>query len=207
MWCTPEDVRKELGLLSEDVDDVTLLHYIEKAQDSLRDQISIYVFDEELAGDIDGVNTTFRTAHYPIADCDYDLAVGTSDVVLYKWGEYGSIDTRSTIAASTIYPDYGIIVLSDPPEGTIKAVTCTYYYYPTRIDMGRLPKVCALLAAYYYVRAEMLLIPEKWAHGAYRFERGTPAEMLYSEYERELGLLIRRDLYKASLGSLDLLRG
>lgn len=186
MWTDPEQVRKELGLKVVDVSDEELNYYINKAQENLLHDIAVYRFEEPMIGTINGTNTTFQTLNYPIADANFDKVVNADDIEVYKWGDIENISTRQTVPVSLMYPKFGIVILRDPPESTIEVVTCTYYYLPMDIDFNRIGRATALLAAYYYIRTEMLLIPESWAHGAYRFQKGTPAEELLNEYYREL---------------------
>jgi hypothetical protein len=206
MWTQPDRVRKYIGLDASDVSDEDLSDYITKAQEELFDQISVYAFEEVMSGDIDGSNTTFTVSNPYIADSNFDLVADSLDVEVYKWGTYGSIDTMSTIGVSTIYPDRGLIVLNTPPESTIEAVTCSYYFYPRKLNLNRLEDVTALLAAYYYVRTEMLLVPKQWMHGAYRFIKGTPAEELLQEYYRNLEILLGRMHKKKVHGEVEFAR-
>jgi len=127
-----EEVRKIIGLKPDDVTDQELEFYIDMAQKEIRDQISVYIFEEDLTGDIDGKNTTFTTKHYPIADSNFDLVVNASDIEIYKWGDSSSFDTRETVSVSTLYWDRGMIVLSEAPASTYDVIRCNYYYYPIR---------------------------------------------------------------------------
>ncbi|MEM2262553.1 MAG: hypothetical protein QXK24_08895 [Ignisphaera sp.] len=204
MWCTPEDVRKELGLSVEDVSDADLDYYINKAQSDLLNDIAIYRHDEIMKGTIDGYNATFQTWFYPIIDSNFDKKVDPSDITVYKWKDAYN---KETVAVSSINPEYGIIIVSTPPSTEYIFLTCSYYYVPTYgINYERLSRVTALLAAYYYIRSEMLLIPETWAHGAYRFTKGTPAEELLNEYYREKDLLLKKDYVKKKHGEVEFLR-
>ena len=205
-WCNPQQVRKVIGLTPDDVRDEDLYQYIEDAQRDVRDQIAVYQYQEELKGKIDGENTTFSTSFSPIADADFDLDVDTSDVEVWKWGDKDSIDTKETVTVSTIYPDEGKIVLSSPPASTYDCVVCNYYYYPRKIDTNRLPRVTALLAGYYYIMSEMLLIPEQWMHGAYRFRHARPYTLLLDEYYRELESLIGRRHVKEEHSTVSFMR-
>ena len=207
-WTTPEEVRKELGLKMEDVSDEDLAYYIEKAQRNLLSDIAVYRFEEAMIGSIDGVNCTFQTRYSPIADSNFDGVVNPQDIIVAKWGDINNFSTRSTIQVSSIDPVFGIVVLASPPEATVQAVTCTYYYLPNpKITFEHLRRLSSILAAYYYVRSEMLLVPDSWAHGAYRFTKGTPAEELLNEYYRELSKVRGREHLKESHTEVRYVRG
>lgn len=206
MWSDPESVRKIIGLSVDDASDQELEFYIDMAQKEIRDHISVYVFEDDLTGVIDGVNTTFSTRYYPIADSNFDLVVDHSDIEVYKWGDSNCIDTRETVSVSTLYWDKGLIILSDPPANTYDVVRCSYYYYPRKFDLSRLRRITALLAGYYYIRSELLLVPKTWAHGAYRFAKGEAVRDLLDDYYRELENIIGRDHVKKEHDTLRFLR-
>jgi len=206
MWTNAEEVRKIIGLKVDDVTDQELEFYIDMAQKEIRDQISVYVFEEDLSGNVDGSNTTFTTKYSPIADSNFDLKVNASDIEIYKWGDSSSFDTRETVSVSTLYWDRGMIILSEAPASTYDVVRCNYYYYPRIFDLNRLKKITALLAGYYYIRSELLLVPKTWAHGAYRFAKGEPLEQLLNDYYRELESIIGRDHIKREHDTITILR-
>ena len=206
-YTNPEHVRRILGLTVDDVSDSDLESFIEEAQKEVLDQIAIYMFEDTLSGKINGSNTTFKTSYAPIADSNFDLKVDVNDLEVYAWGEAGSIDTRIKWSLSTIYPDYGTIVLSSAPDSTYDVITATYYYYPNRhIKLNRIPRATALLAGYYYILSEMLLIPEQWMHGAYRFRHARPYQVLLDEYYREINIILGREHVKEEHGEVELLR-
>jgi len=205
-YSNPEEVRKRIGLKSGDVPDDDIIPFLGDAQKEVLDQIAIYQFDEDTTGDIDGVNTTFTLKHYPIADSNFDRLVNTADVEVYKWGDKDTIETKETVTVSTLYPDQGIMILSSAPASTYDIVVASYWYYPRHIKLNRIHKVVALLAGYYYVRSELLLLPRRWAQGAYRFESGTPAEDLLKEYYRALELVVGREHIKQEHGDISFLR-
>jgi hypothetical protein len=206
MWTSPNEVRKAIGLSVDDVTDEDLSYYIGKAQKELLDQLCIYEYEDKLVGNLDGINTTFNTSYVPIADRNFDLVVDTLDVEVYKWGHYGSMDTKETVSVSTIYPDKGIIILQSAPESTIDVVTATYYSFPRQLILDRLPMVTSLLAGYHYIRSEVLLLPRQWMHGSYRFIKGTPAEDILIEYYRNLDILLGREHRKVTPDNVTFLR-
>lgn len=206
-WCTPEEVRKEIGMLAEDVPDQDLEYYISRAHNRLLEDIAVSHRDENLIGDINGVNTTFTTSVGYIADSNFDNTINISDVTINTWGDRATIDTRTNVTASTLYPEFGIVVLTSAPANTVECVAMDYWTYPKEINTGKLSQVTALLAAYYYIGAEHLLMPQKWMHGAYRFEKGTPEEILERRYERALLGLKGRAHKKVKHDKITFLRG
>lgn len=201
-YSNPEEARREIGLKPGDVEDTDLEPFLDRAQREVLDQIAIYQFDEVTTGACDGSNTTFQLKHYPIADSNFDKLINTLDVELYKWGDTSEIETRETVSMSTLYPDHGIAIVSSAPASTYDVVVANYWYYPRHIKLNRIHKAVALLAGYYYVRSELLLLPSRWAQGAYRFERGTPSEDLLKEYYRVLDNVIGRGHAKDKHGDI-----
>jgi hypothetical protein len=201
-WCNAENVRKEIGLTEADLPDADIDYYINKAQIELLSDMTSYAFETPMHGNIDGFNTTFSITLGPFADSDFDGVVSTSDITVYKWGNSGSIDTRVLCSISTIYPDFGIVVLTEAPSSTFEVVVADCYHYSKHINTAKIAHVTALLAAYHYVMAEQLLLPKQWMHGAYRFMKGTAAEDLLSEYHREKDLLSVASSRLSSHGSI-----
>jgi len=188
MYCTEDDVRRVLGLDIDDVSDETLKKYIEDAQKDVLNDMSKHIIDDELVGNINGSNTTFELTHKFMADSNYDGSINSLDVTVYRWGTSGSLDTRVESTVSTIYPEYGTLVLTAAPASTFSEVTATYYYYPSYVDISMISKPCAIQAAYQYFGREVLFWPENWMHGAYRF-RLNPERMmkwLENEYQKSL---------------------
>ena len=205
-YSDPAEVRREIGLKAGDVPDDDILPFLNRAQKEVLDQIAVYQFEEDTVGSIDGDNTTFRLKHYPVADSNFDRLVGTADVEVYKWGDKDTIETKETVTVSTLYPDQGIMVLSSAPANTYDVVVASYWYYPRHIKLDRLHRAVALLAGYYYVRSELMLLPRRWAQGAYRFERGTPAEDIRKEYYRALEVIVGREHTKEKHDEVEFLR-
>ena len=200
MWCNPEDVRKILGLENE-VPDYKLEHFIEDAQREVLDRIAIYVEADKLDGSIDSWNTTFTYHHKYIADSNFDYE---PDMRVYAWKD-GTILGRLVI--DTIDYDNQKVILYAAPSTNCTSITASYYYYPKYINTVRLRRVTALLAAYYYVLSEYLLIPEQWFHGAYRFRFDKAFDSLYDEFERELSNILRKEHYKGEFGTIEMFTG
>ncbi len=200
MWCNPEDVRRILGLENE-VPDYKLEHFIEDAQREVLDRIAIYEEADKLDGSIDSWNTTFTYHHKYIADSNFDYE---PDMRVYAWSN-GTILGRLVI--DTIDYDNQKVILYAAPSTNCTSITASYYYYPKYINTVRLRRVTALLAAYYYVLSEYLLIPEQWFHGAYRFRFDKAFDSLYDEFERELSNILRKEHYKGEFGTIEMFTG
>jgi len=187
MWCKPIDVLRVLGLKEEEIFKDDVEYFIEDAQREVLNRISILKEHDSLTGSINGVNTTFSYTHQYIADNDFDY---NPDMTVYLWSN-GTI--TGTLAISTIDIDNKhVIVTSAPTSGSL---TATYYYYPNYVSTIRLKRVTSLLAGYYYILSEYLLIPEQWFHGAYRFRWDKTFNKLLDEYEREINNILRREHY------------
>jgi hypothetical protein len=191
MWCTEEQVRRKLGLRSEEVPDGDILHYIEDAQKDMRGDISYEMSNDELDGAINGSNTTFTTTFCNIADRNFDLIIGTLDVTVYGWTDKNDPATKSTLTVGTIYPEYGKIVLDTAPSNSYVKITADYFYNTLVTDMTLYPDACAYLSAFYYGLSETLLMPKQWMHGAYRFLKSEDIPLLEAEYQKRL-LRIRK---------------
>ena len=191
-YCTEEDVRMGLHLKPDRADDEELRYWINEAQLELLRDISLSVQDEEVGGDINGSNTTFTVSHYPIADTDFDKAVGSNDVTVYGWVDGNEPATKTELTVSTIYVNYGTIVLSSAPSSTYDQITMDYRYYPNTINFDLAARATRELAAFKFVFTKYLLIPERLAHGPIRYTFGKPYNRLYNEYKRLVHLMITK---------------
>lgn len=169
MWTTGLLTRKKLGLTEDEASESDLLDYINDAQRQMLGDISHSITDEELEGNIDGSNTTFTTDNLYIADTDFDLSVGTTDVTVYGWTNKDDPSTKASLALSTIHALYGKVVLAVAPSTSYQKITCDYNYYDSPIDSDDIADTCAYLAAFFYGLSEYALMPKQWMHGAYRF--------------------------------------
>lgn len=193
-WTTPESVRVVIGLSADLAPDAEIMPYIYRAQRDLLHDVALYVRDDVLTGDRNGVNTTFNLTHKFIADRNFDKTITQLDLDTYQWVTANSISTRSAMTLSTVDPFYGYIVSSIAPASNIEQVTATYYYYQDEIDTEVLHEACSFLAGFYYVMAEYLLIPPQLSHGAYRYKsiNENTYQVLWKEYERLKELLTAR---------------
>jgi len=191
-YCTEEDVRMALHLKQDRADDEELRYWINESQLELLRDISFSIKDEKVSGNIDGSNTTFSVGYTPIADTDFDKLVGSTDVFVYGWTDESEPSSKVALTVSTIYVDYGTIVLSSAPSSTYEKITMDYRYYPNTINFDLASRATRQLAAYKFIFAKYLLIPERLAHGPIRFTFGRPYERLYKEYQRLVHLMITK---------------
>jgi len=206
MLTTPDKVREYIGLTSSDAPDNLLEQYIARAQREFLNDVAVYVRDDTLTGNIDGVNSTFWLTYPHVADRNFDGEVDEEDIKVYKWGKAGSLDLRETVTVASFDPVYGKVVLSEAPASTYDVVTATYYYYPREIDENLIPEAVACLAAFYYVMREFLLIPERLSHGAYRFSHARPYMVLLDQYYRIRDIMLGKIHTKGEHGEPSLIR-
>ena len=187
--CNPEQVRLRLGLTIEEAPDETVYNYIDRAQKDLRRDIAYWKFDDVLTGTIDGSNTTFSTSEIYIADRYFDNTVTIADIEVYGWTDSDNPATKSSLTITTIYPEYGKVVLSTAPSTSYEQITATYYYYGVPVDFTLIPEACADLAAYYYAKREIALQPQQWMFGAYRFIKSGDYKELAIDYFKKIDRL------------------
>jgi hypothetical protein len=213
-YCTPDDVRKLIGLstISSDPDyinDNDLQYYINKACTLLLEDFSIQIIEESMDGEINGSNTTFSVSNTPIADINFDSKIDSLDVTVYTIGDIDDPSTKNTVSVSKVYPYEGYIVLQNAPSSTIDDIVCTYRYYMSEtINFSLLPLANAYLAGYLFITSEYLLIPEQYAVGAMRYtHRIHPISKIYETYLRIKDLITTKKWSKKEVSNIELLRG
>lgn len=191
MWCTEEQVRRKLGLRNEEVTDVEITSYITDAQKDMRGDLAYEVSDDTLEGNLS--ETTFTTTYVNIADRNFDLKINNSDITVYGWVDDTDPASRTILTVSTIYPEYGKVVLVSAPSNYTK-ITADYFYTSSPTDLTLYPDACAYLAAFYYGMSEIVLMPKQWMHGAYRFLKTEDLPILESEYHKKL-IRLRKNVH------------
>ena len=170
-YCTVEDVRNITNLTTSDLDDTKVANLIQFAGEQLNHDISVYKEEEMIeyisdtkSNEIDGSNTTFYTAYYPIGDSTNDMDVTIADVTVYG---YDSDGTRTEQAVNSITPNEGKFMLVSAPSGLTK-MTVTYRYVPLSVSdpHALVKRACALLAASWaYTKINVGKAP-KWKMGS-----------------------------------------
>lgn len=150
MYASIEKFRQISPFKKGDVSDEELNAMIPIADKAVMRMATVEVYDEELAGDVDGSNTIFTTAHKPIADRDLDRDIDASDVNVFyaaKDAENNRTSTETTV--SSVSSRDGRIIVSTAPTTTTAelGVFCDYRYYKnTKMDFDILEE-----AAVYYL--------------------------------------------------------
>ncbi len=110
---------------------------------------TIEVYDEKLAGGIDGSNKIFTTAHTPIADTDFDADVDGNDVLVNRVSYDAEQNPESiAVTVSLVNSRDGIVTLETAPttSNSELGLHIDYRYYKTAVDYDVLT-----LAANYYL--------------------------------------------------------
>jgi hypothetical protein len=131
-YATYTDVRTITGITVAEASNDTLTTLITYATAHINSIITARVPDENVQyvdtwkqNTLDGVNTTFYTKKYPLADYDDDGTVSASDITVY----YIKNNTRYDITVSSIDASLGKVVLASAPPTDIEGLYITYKYY------------------------------------------------------------------------------
>jgi len=159
-WVDTDYVRGITGLTSEDISDEDLEFFIEVSQKEILMKINeqetrepVNFLDQTRDNDIDGLNVDYYIANWEgnwISDYNYDLEVGTSDVIVYSVDTDG-VETKPAIASIT--PAEGKITLSTAQNNATLAITYAYSNIdPVTPDPRLMLAAGYLTAAYSYLR-------------------------------------------------------
>jgi len=181
VYTTPQDVRDILGIGVEDASDALLEEFIEKAQSVVIHYWQIPVLEEE--PQIDTTGHTLVLSHPFLADTNFDKKIDGSDVVVYGYREIDNLETRETLAVSTIWPEKGVIKLVDNALGYSK-VTVSYSYYTCAIDWNLVSLATTYYAAMLFVARELFLVPDDFTIGNIKVRQRQPWERLRQEFLR-----------------------
>jgi len=197
-YATAKSIRRYTGLKVDDIPDADLEEYLNDADRDVVDDISISRWDDVMSGAINGTNVEFFVQSKPLADTDFDRVVSTVDIKVYKWGTSGSIDSKEEVTISTINAQEGRIILSSAPANTYDVLTANYRFYPSRdtISWTLVERAASLIAGYYYIMAEYILIPERYARGAIRYIHAKPYYTILDEYYRIINRINTRNYAK-----------
>ena len=207
-YATANDVRKLVGLPSKVDDpnyvtDDTIEYYLNLAAYQLLNSVTVLVRDEVLTGKIDGSNTEFTVAHYPIADQNFDSLVGTADVTVYTWTDLDDLDTKTQVNVSSVDWLDGRIVLETAPSTSIDGVTADYRYYLYEPDFNLFQLAEAYLAGALFFRAEYMEIPDMEKHGATTFRITNPATKAMKAYYDTLAVIRRNVITKGKMSKVN----
>lgn len=182
MYTTPQNVRDLLGLTIEDAPDDILEEFITKAQNVLLHYIQVKVIEEEVIPDAT-TGTTISLSNQFIADVNFDKNINTLDVTVYGYEDEDSIESRTELSASTIWPENGILKLSADASDYDK-VTVTYSYYTCSIDWDLVDMATAYYAGMLWVAREEFLVPDELTIGNVKVRQRQPWNKLREEFLR-----------------------
>jgi hypothetical protein len=177
-YTTPDKVRRKLNITEDDVPDEDITPYIITAQKDMLKDISYGTIDD-LLSPLNG--TVYVGSKTFIADINYDATVNGTDVTVYGWTDGNDPLTKETLTVTRVLDRNGRFVISPAPTSYQK-LTADYRYYSKPIDFEQVDEACAILAAYYYASAEIVLMPDQWMHGAYRFQKSQDIDRLIPLY-------------------------
>jgi len=180
LYTTEQDVRDLLGLSIDEAPDDVLEEFITKAQQVILHYIQIPV-DEEVAS-LDSSGQTIVLSHKYLADTNFDKQITPSDVTVYGYYDE-SMETRSTLQVSTIWPEQGVIKLASSAS-SYETVTVSYSYYTCAIDWNLVSLATAYYAGMLWVAREEFLVPEQLAIGNIRVRQTQPWDKLRNEFLR-----------------------
>lgn len=151
----PQKVRDELGIGNEEIlDDRQLENLIREAQETVKEDLFSYHFDEEISssrsGDSwNGSNTTFNTYAYPIMDSNYDNTVDSNDIKCH-WIDSNYAVQEGAISVSNA--TYGVVTIKQSDNTTAipsnaDTVRVEYYSCNRNISMAHLENLTTMLTA------------------------------------------------------------
>jgi len=207
IYCSTLDIRKLLGFTVDEVDDSKLEYYATLATNMIIEDLTIPIIDEELDGSINGINTTFSTEHYPIADVTGDKKVLSDDITVYTWTDKDDPSTKTSVSISTIHPREGKIVLSSAPTTSIEKVTCDYHYtLQEEINWKLVKLACVYLTGFLYAIREYGFIPESYNIGALRFKHVQQWKNYLNTYYHIMGLIKKKIVSKKDTEEMTVVR-
>jgi len=168
-YCTVDEIRQTTNLKESDVSDTHLATLIEFCGTQLNADMNIKETDElvqyidaEKGNDQDGVNSTFYTKKYPIADSDNNFRITTADIQAYQIDQDGN---RSELTVTQIHTATGQFRLDNAPDSTVK-IYIDYSHCQRIIDP---PDTL--------VKMGCILLTASWAYGKINIGKATRFRM------------------------------
>jgi len=231
----PDDVRRIGNLTPKQAPNDLLQEFINKADRSLINGITVQVRNEEMVDDInrnykqviDGDNKVYYTQHFPLADTNATYTeinsitkwVWTDDITVYTWGTKFDESTRSEVTVIDINDKTGRIELETAPSAASVAwVTCEYSYYYNEMDWDLIQEVAALGALLRWARRIYFWQPDSARIGPLdikfiprgsklgTIEGGLPTTRIYRAYVRGLNLLKKKPFAKTKARDIKRIR-
>lgn len=179
VFTTPQDIRDLLGLTNDDAPDAILEEFILKAQHVLLHYIQIRVLDEQISLDVSG--TTFKVNNAFLADTNFDKLINTLDITVYGWVNAESIESRTTLSPSNVWPEQGIVKLG-ADASSYEKITVSYSYYTCAIDWNLVAMATAYYAGMLWVAREEFLVPDDLTIGNVKVRQKQPWNILRNEF-------------------------
>jgi hypothetical protein len=148
-YCSIPKLRTLTQYTESEISDADIEIMRNDADRGLLQMATVEIYDEELAGDVDGVNKIFTTEHAPIADITFNKAIEKEDVTVHLLDYDDEQNPDSTEAeVSQVNARDGIVTLVTAPTTTNAelGLRIDYRYYVTKVDFDKLE-----LAANYYL--------------------------------------------------------
>lgn len=128
-YCTVDDVRIRTNITTSQVTDTQLAILIEMASADLNADISLTHEDERVSyinatkvNDVNGVNLTYYTKNYPLADKDNSYSIGTGDVEVYTINSDGQKNSQTVTQVRASDGQFKL----DTPPGSDVSLWITY---------------------------------------------------------------------------------
>jgi hypothetical protein len=190
-YCSIPECRMLTGLTTTDIGNDDLQALLNYSSTIIVNELLIRVSNEELQGKIDGSNTLFKLAKFPIADISGNASVGSEDVAVYSWTDSVNPSSKSTISVSTVYAKDGYITLSTAPNSTVKKLTVDYAYtYEEALSWDLIKVACAYMSAYMFAIKKFTVIPDTVSRGPLRFSYKTkPYNEYLKKYDEIMGMI------------------
>jgi len=203
MWCSPEDVRKIVGISPRELPDSRALSWIEQGQSIVRHDTALKLELVQLEGAIDGKNKLFKVPLAPIGDSDFDAKVTPSDIEVLAYTDSEKESTRTKVDVNRVWPIAGQIELKSAPSTDIQAIKANYWHSWIIEDSNALKLATSLMAGYLYAVSEYALMPVRQRMGSLDIQYSLTSgrleglySRLYSEYQRVI-MPFRRKLHES----------
>lgn len=206
-YTTTDEIRHVTNLTSGDISDTHLATIIQFACTQLNADINVWEEEESIGyinetkdNEVNSVNTTFYTRHYPVGDSNNDFKVNTSDLTVYELDSEG---TKTTLTVSSITPATGQFVLSSAPSSD-KRLYVTYSHCQRRVDLpDTLIKMGAIMlsAALAYDKINLGKAMRFHMGSLTVFRHMTAGAEYYSKYTRILSLINDRSMADIRAGT------
>lgn len=125
-YCNIQDIRDVTNLTVAQVSDGVLCRMISLASQCLNADVNVKIEEEQVLvipathgvkqNDIDGTNTMFYTANYPLGDSNDSFTVTTGDISVYEIDSSPSPSTKTKLTVTSLTPNTGQYILSTAPE-------------------------------------------------------------------------------------------